>query len=90
FSSVPTRSYDIKGRIISVPSNYDPDQRTYSGTWDGTFKQAWTDCPPWIFYDLVLNDRYGAGRYVDASSLDKWSLYEIAQYCDTMVSDGKG
>ncbi|MEK6386836.1 MAG: host specificity protein J [Paraburkholderia tropica] len=90
FSSVPTRSYDVKGRIISVPSNYDPELRTYSGTWDGTFKQAWTDCPPWIFYDLVLNDRYGAGRYVDASSLDKWSLYEIAQYCDTMVSDGKG
>ncbi|CAD6536466.1 hypothetical protein LMG27952_03153 [Paraburkholderia hiiakae] len=90
FSSVPTRSFDVKGRVISVPSNYDPEARTYSGAWDGTFKQAWTNCPPWIFYDLVQNDRYGAGKFVDASSLDKWSLYEIAQYCDVMVSDGKG
>ncbi|MBB3260010.1 putative phage tail protein [Paraburkholderia bannensis] len=90
FSSVPTRSYDVKGLIISVPSNYDPEQRTYSGTWDGTFKQAWTNNPAWVLYDLVTNDRYGGGRFVDASSLDKWTLYEIAQYCDVMVSDGKG
>ncbi|WP_407668309.1 host specificity protein J [Paraburkholderia bannensis] len=90
FSSVPTCSFDIMGRIISVPSNYDPVQRTYSGVWDGTFKQAWTNCPPWVMYDLVLNDRYGAGKFVDASSLDKWALYEIAQYCDVMVPDGKG
>lgn len=90
FSSVPTRSYDVKGLIISVPSNYDPDQRTYSGTWDGTFKQAWTNNPAWVFYDLVTNARYGGGKFVDASSLDKWTLYEIAQYCDVMVSDGKG
>ncbi|MGF6976347.1 putative phage tail protein [Paraburkholderia sp. JPY465] len=90
FSSVPTRSYDVKGLIISVPSNYDPERRTYSGTWDGTFKQAWTNNPAWIFYDLVTNDRYGGGRFVDASSLDKWTLYEIAQYSDVMVPDGKG
>ncbi|MFP4889304.1 host specificity protein J [Paraburkholderia sp. EG304] len=90
FSSVPTRSFDVKGRIISVPSNYDSEARTYSGAWDGTFKQAWTNNPAWVFYDLVRNDRYGAGKFVDASSLDKWSLYEIAQYCDVMVSDGKG
>ncbi|MFX1765166.1 host specificity protein J [Paraburkholderia sp. A1RI-2L] len=90
FSSVPTRSYDVKGLIISVPSNYDPVARTYSGVWDGTFKQAWTNNPAWVFYDLVLNDRYGAGKFVDASSIDKWQLYEIAQYCDIMVSDGKG
>lgn len=90
FSSVPTCSFDIMGRIISVPSNYDPVQRTYSGVWDGTFKQAWTNCPPWVMYDLVLNDLYGAGKFVDASSLDKWALYEIAQYCDVMVPDGKG
>ncbi|WP_018435363.1 host specificity protein J [Paraburkholderia atlantica] len=90
FSSVPTRSYDVKGLIISVPSNYDPERRTYSGAWDGTFKQAWTNNPAWIFYDLVTNDRYGGGRFVDASSLDKWTLYEIAQYCDVMVPDGKG
>lgn len=90
FSQVPTCSYDIKGLIVSVPANYDPDLRTYSGTWDGTFKQAWTNNPAWVFYDLVLNDRYGGGKYIDASSLDKWSLYEIAQYCDVMVSDGAG
>lgn len=90
FSSVPTRAYDIKGLIISVPSNYDPDSRTYSGAWDGTFKQAWTNNPAWIFYDLVLNERYGMGRYVDASMIDKWGLYAVAQYCDVMVPDGKG
>ncbi len=90
FNSVPTCSYDVKGRIISVPTNYDPDLRTYSGVWDGTFKQAWTNNPAWVFYDLVLNDRYGGGKYIDASSIDKWSLYEIAQYCDVMVSDGEG
>lgn len=90
FSSVPTRSYDINGLIISVPSNYDPVARTYSGTWDGTFKQAWTNNPAWVFYDLVLNARYGLGNRVDASMVDKWGLYQIAQYCDVMVLDGKG
>ncbi|MDR5825782.1 host specificity protein J [Caballeronia sp. LZ043] len=90
FSSVPTRSYDVYGLIVRVPDTYDPVLRTYSGTWQGTFKTAWTDNPAWIFYDLVLNDRYGLGKLVDASMLDKWNLYEIAQYCDVMVSDGKG
>lgn len=90
FSSVPTCAYDIKGRIVSVPSNYDPDARTYSGTWDGTFKQAWTDCPPWIFYDIVTNELYGLGKRVDASMIDKWGLYDIGRYCDVMVDDGKG
>ncbi|WP_438391070.1 host specificity protein J [Caballeronia sp. DA-9] len=90
FSSVPTCAYDIKGRIVSVPSNYDPNTRAYSGTWDGTFKQAWTDCPPWIFYDIVTNDLYGLGKRVDASMIDKWGLYDIGRYCDVMVDDGKG
>lgn len=90
FSSVPVRSYDIKGLLIRVPTNYDPDLRTYTGTWDGTFKTAWTDNPAWIYYDLVLNTRYGLGKRIDASMIDKWSLYSIAQYCDVMVSDGKG
>ncbi|WP_144154434.1 host specificity protein J [Paraburkholderia sp. BCC1885] len=90
FSDVPTRAYDLYLRIISVPSNYDPTTRDYAGTWDGTFKQAWTDNPAWIFYDLVLNDLYGLGKRVDASMIDKWGLYTIAQYCDVMVSDGKG
>jgi predicted phage tail protein len=90
FSSVPTRAYDIKGLLIRVPTNYDPEARTYSGTWDGTFKTAWSNNPAWVFYDLVLNTRYGLGARIDASMVDKWGLYNIAQYCDVMVSDGKG
>ncbi|RQT38397.1 host specificity protein J [Burkholderia contaminans] len=90
FSQVPVRSYHIRGLIVRVPSNYDPETRTYSGAWDGTFKPAWTNNPAWIFYDLLLNDRYGLGRTVDASMIDKWGLYEIARYCDVMVSDGRG
>ncbi|WP_312151941.1 host specificity protein J [Pseudomonas sp.] len=90
FSAVPERAYRIRGRIVQVPSNYDAATRTYSGTWDGTFKPAWTDCPPWIWRDIVLNDRYGLGRFIDSSQVDKWGLYQIAQYCDHMVSNGKG
>ncbi|KVZ22330.1 host specificity protein [Burkholderia cepacia] len=90
FSQVPVRSYHVRGLIIRVPSNYDPETRAYSGAWDGTFKPAWTNNPAWIFYDLLLNDRYGLGKTVDASMIDKWGLYEIARYCDVMVSDGKG
>ncbi|KVT92717.1 host specificity protein [Burkholderia ubonensis] len=90
FSSVPTRSYDIKGLLIRIPTNYDPESRVYSGAWDGTFKTAWSNNPAWVFYDLVLNARYGLGNHVDASMVDKWGLYQIAQYCDVLVSDGKG
>lgn len=90
FSQVPVRSYHIRGLIVRVPSNYDPETRTYSGAWNGTFKPAWTNNPAWIFYDLLLNDRYGLGKTVDASMIDKWGLYEIARYCDVMVSDGRG
>jgi len=90
FSSVPTRAYDIKGLLIRVPTNYDPEARTYSGAWDGTFKTAWSNNPAWVFYDLVLNTRYGLGARIDASMVDKWGLYNIGQYCDVMVSDGKG
>ncbi|RQU14181.1 DUF1983 domain-containing protein [Burkholderia cenocepacia] len=90
FSSVPTRSYDLKGLLVSVPSNYNPVNRVYTGAWDGTFVQAWTDNPAWIFYDLVLNNRYGAGQWVNASQVDRYGLYQIAQYCDQLVSDGMG
>lgn len=90
FQNVPTRSYDMYGRIIKVPSNYDPVSRIYSGVWDGTFKPAWTDNPAWIFYDIALNDRYGLGHLVSAAQISKWSLYQIAQYCDVLVPDGKG
>lgn len=90
FSSIPERAYRIRGRIVQVPVNYDPATRAYSGTWDGTFKLAWTDNPAWIYRDLILNDRYGLGQAIDASQVDKWGLYEIAAYCDVLVSDGKG
>ncbi|QQB32839.1 phage tail protein [Achromobacter deleyi] len=90
FQSVPTRAYDVKGRIIRVPSNYDADTRTYTGVWDGTFKLAWTDNPAWVFFDLVSNDRYGLGERIPAGWLDKWGLYQVGRYCDELVDDGFG
>ncbi|MCI8210787.1 host specificity protein J [Pseudomonas sp. S25] len=90
FQTIPTRSFDCYGRIISVPSNYDPDSRAYTGVWDGSFKPAWTDNPAWIYYDLLLHYRYGLGHMLNAAQVDKWELYRIGQYCDQMVSDGKG
>ena len=67
FDNIPARAYDCKMRIVQVPSNYDPTNRTYSGTWDGTFKPAWTDNPAWCYYDLTTNDRFGLGNLVTAS-----------------------
>ena len=79
-----------KGRIIRVPDTYDPETRGYSGTWTGAFKWAWTDNPAWIFYDLILNERFGLGQRITADQVDRWELYRIAQYCDQLVPDGKG
>lgn len=90
FSNVPARSYVCWGRIIRVPSNYDPQTRAYTGAWDGTLKPAWTDNPAWVLYDMILNNRFGLGDRIDASLVDKWELYRIAQYCDQLVGDGKG
>lgn len=90
FSSIPTRAYDVKGMIINIPSNYDPIYRNYVGTWDGTFKLAWSDNPAWIFYDSLTNSRYGLGQYINESLDDIWQLYMIAQYCDQLVPDGMG
>ena len=90
FSSIPERAFRLRGRIISVPTNYEPSTRSYSGTWDGTFKLAWTDNPAWIYRDLILNDRYGLGRFISESQVDKWALYQISRYCDELVDDGKG
>lgn len=90
FQSVPTRAYDLFGRIVQVPSNYDQNTRSYTGLWDGTFKPSWTNNPAWIFRDLVLSDRYGLGKRITAAQVDKWALYKIAQYCDQMVPNGKG
>lgn len=90
FSSIPSRAFDCKLRIVKVPSNYDVEQRSYIGVWDGTFKLEWTDNPAWIYYDLILNDRYGLGQLISAAQVDKWGLYQIARYCDEPVIDGKG
>ncbi len=97
FSGIPERAYDVRLLKVKVPSNYDPIKRTYSRMnpeyeWDGTFSETkkWTDNPAWCFYDLVTNKRYGLGKYIPEVSIDKWTLYKIAQYCDTLVEDGRG
>ncbi|WP_448673365.1 host specificity protein J [Pseudoxanthomonas mexicana] len=90
FQNIPTRAYHIRGRIVQVPSNYNPTTRAYTGIWDGTFQPAWTNNPAWIYYDLATNPRYGLGHLVQASQVDKWALYKIARYCDELVSNGAG
>lgn len=98
FSSVPSTAYRVRRNDVQVPTNYDPDTRTYAssgpgttgGLWDGTFKLAFSDNPAWLFYDLLTSRRFGAGRWIDAAQVNKWELYRIAQYCDELVPDGKG
>ncbi|EFH4099440.1 DUF1983 domain-containing protein [Escherichia coli] len=90
FNNIPKISCMPKGRIIRIPSNYDPIARTYSGTWDGTFKWGWTNNPAWIWFDVLTEPRFGLGRRVTPEMLDKWELYRIAQRCDQKVPDGKG
>lgn len=90
FKSIPQRAYHVRGRIIRVPSNYDPESRRYEGLWDGTFKSAYSNNPAWVFFDLCTNDRYGLGRSIPAHWVDKWALYRIGRYCDEPVSDGAG
>jgi predicted phage tail protein len=88
--SIPQISCEPQGRVIRVPDTYDPVTRTYSGTWTGAFKWAWSDNPAWVFYDLVVTERFGLGNRLTAANIDKWELYQVAQYCDQMVPDGKG
>lgn len=90
FNSIPSRAYRLKGRIVRVPSNYDPDTREYTGVWDGTFQSRYSNNPAWVFYDMALNQRYGLGHLVPQELVDKWTLYRIAQYCDQLVPDGFG
>ena len=85
YSQIPNVSIEMKGLKIQVPKNYNPTTRTYSGTWDGTFKRAYSNNPAWVLRDLILNDRYGAGQYIGEDAVDKWELYSIAQYCDELV-----
>ena len=95
FSNLPTRGFLMKGLKVRIPNNYDPVNRTYSGGWNGNWlgpiddpTLTWTNNPAWIFYDLATHPRYGLGKYLDDTLIDKWALYTIAQYCDELVDDG--
>ena len=90
FSNIPSRTYDLLGLRVKVPSNYDTRTRKYTGMWDGTFKTDWTDNPAWILYDVVTSKRYGLGNRLGEFGADKWALYQISQYCDQLVPDGFG
>lgn len=89
-TQLPNISIKKKWKLIKVPVNYDPESRTYSGSWNGLFKTAWSNNPAWVLYDLITNQRYGLDQRELGIEIDKWSIYEAAQYCDQMVPDGKG
>lgn len=89
-NQIPTISLKKKWKIVQVPRNYDPVNRTYAGTWDGTFKWAWSNNPAWVLYDLIMNQRYGLDQRELGIPVDKWSLYEVSQYCDELVPDNRG
>lgn len=89
-NGAPKVTVKMKGRRIRVPDNYDPLSRSYSGSWSGNFKWAYSNNPAWVFYDLILDKVFGMGARVDASMIDKWSLYQIGVYCDDKVSNGAG
>ncbi|WP_019518891.1 host specificity protein J, partial [Faucicola boevrei] len=89
FNNIAKLAVRLKGKIIQVPTNYNPDTRQYTGLWDGTFKMAYSNNPAWVFYDLCTHKRYGLGERLNGM-VDKWRLYQIGQYCDELVDDGKG
>ncbi|ESN31310.1 hypothetical protein L367_05062, partial [Klebsiella pneumoniae MGH 21] len=88
--SIPQISCEPRGRVIRVPDNYNPETHEYTGVWTGGFKWAWTDNPAWIYYDIVTADRFGLGNRLSSANISKWTLYQIAQYCDQLVPDGRG
>ncbi|MGQ7808208.1 host specificity protein J [Hafnia alvei] len=90
FQNIPKVTCRPKMMIVRVPDNYDPVTRQYSGVWTGGFKWAWTDNPAWVFYDILISDRYGLGQRIDSTQVDESELYRIAQYCDQLVPDGRG
>lgn len=90
FNGVAKVEFLKRGRILKVPTNYNAETRQYTGIWDGTFKEAYSNNPAWVYYDLLTNKRYGLGHRLDASMIDKWGIYNLARYCDDMVSDGQG
>jgi len=90
FGAIPVRGFHMLGLLIKVPINYDPIARTYTGTWNGTFKTAWTDNPAWCWFAMATQPRWGLGSFVNVNDIDKWTLYEIGKYCDEMVPTGFG
>ena len=90
YSALPAVAVEVYGRILKVPSNYDPTTRTYAGVWDGTFKEAYSDNPAWVLYDLINNKRFGLGEYVEPWQADKWTLYSVGCYCDELVPTAGG
>ena len=96
FDGVPKRSYLLEGKLVKVPSTYTPREYSdtgiakYEGFWDGEFRDTlfYTDNPAWVFYDIVTNNRYGAGKWLEESDIDKYALYRVARYCDELVDDG--
>ncbi len=85
-----SRNYHLRGRILQVPSNYNPQTRQYSGIWDGTFKPAYSNNMAWCLWDMLTHPRYGMGKRLGAADVDKWALYVIGQCCDQSVPDGFG
>ncbi|WP_236183459.1 host specificity protein J, partial [Pseudomonas juntendi] len=90
FQNIPAVTVRCKAKRWPVPTNYDPVARTYTGVWDGTFKQAWTNNPAFVTYGLCVEDRFGLGKRIKSWMVDKWEMYRIAQYCDQLVPDGVG
>ncbi|VVP33181.1 phage tail protein [Pseudomonas fluorescens] len=90
FTNIPAVTVRCRARKWQVPSNYDPITRTYTGTWDGTMKQAWTNNPAWITYGICTEDRFGLGKRIKSFMVDKWELYRISQYCDQLAPNGLG
>ncbi len=88
--SIPQISCEPRGRVVRVPDNYNPETREYTGVWTGGFKWAWTDNPAWIYYDIVVEGRFGLGNRLTSANISKWTLYQIAQYCDQLIPDGRG
>ncbi|WP_174412873.1 phage tail protein [Enterobacter asburiae] len=90
YTDTPSRTYHLRGLIVSVPDNYDPIARTYSGLWTGGFKQAWTNNPAWLFRELAKNSRFGLAKRAGYIDVDDGALYVLSQYCDQLVDDGYG
>ena len=90
FRGIPKLEAHVRGLIIRVPTNYDPVTRTYVGMWDGLFKEAYTDNPAWIYYDIITAKRYGLGDRISPNMVDKWTVYALGVYCDQLVPDGLG